>query len=396
MIRSVLVVAALAHVAHAEDITLAQVVAAADRAPATAAPGHELVAAEARVDAAGAWPAPTLTIESNRVTAQVVTGLTVPLPVMGTVGAAQREARAHAGVVRAEGEAARRDVRTRAVAAWLALARADGEAAALAIAAQQTAQLEAVAKGRLDAGAGAEVDVTAARAARMRADLAVAEARRTEDAAAADLAAIVGWDPGRALRAAGPLPGGTAQLSALRARLASHPERAVALRRIDEGEAAEHAASVLRRPGLALTVQGSFLDPTEPRTDVLVGVAIELPVFSHVGDQVRAARAQTSAERARLAADDARLAGELVAAYHRWQAATETLAGLETDVQPAQDRAAELGRKAYQEGARDLASALLSERDRTEVAREIAGARVDAAAAWIELQVAAGEPAGAP
>ena len=387
--------AVLASAAHAEDVTFDQALAAGTRAPALPIAAQETASAEARVAAAGAWPAPTVRVETNRLTAHLVAGVAVPLPILGTVGAARREATAHANTVRAEGAAAQREVRHRIVLAWLALAKSDADVAALTIAAAQAADLEALAKGRLDAGAGADVDVTAAHAARIRADLAVATAAHEQDASAAQLAGQLGWDPLRALRSAGPLPGGTVALAGLRATLASHPDRVIALRRIAEGEASEASARVLRRPSLALELQGSWLDPTQPGTDVLVALSVDLPIFSHVGDHVRAAQAQTSAERARLAAGDAQLGGDLVAAYRRWEAATERLTVLERDVLPAQERATTLASQAYREGARDLASALQAERDRTAVRTEIADARIAAATAWIELELAAGGDPGA-
>ncbi|MEO7091907.1 MAG: TolC family protein [Polyangiales bacterium] len=380
----------LASAAHAEDITFDQALAAGTRAPALPIAAAETSAAEARIAAAGAWPAPSVRVETNRLTARVVAGVAVPLPILGTVGAARREAAAHANTVRAEGAAAQREVRHRIVLAWLALAKADADVAALTIAAKQAADLEVIAKGRLDAGAGADVDVTAAHAARIRADLAVATAAHEQDATAAQLAGQLGWDPQRTLRSAGPLPGGTVALDALRATLTSHPDRVIALRRIAEGEAIEDSARVLRRPSLALEVQGSWLDPTQPGTDVLVALSLDLPLFARVGDQVRAAHAQTAAERARLAAGDAQLGGDLVAAFRRWEAATERSTVLERDVLPAQEKATTLAAQAYREGARDLASALQAERDRAAVRTEIAEAKITAATAWIELELAAG------
>ncbi|MBL0220795.1 MAG: TolC family protein [Myxococcales bacterium] len=392
---AIAIVVCLAAPAHAEDVTLDQALAAVASAPATPVPAHELASAEARVAAAGAWPAPTVRIETNRVTARLVAGVAVPLPIWGTVGAARRAAATHADTVRAEGTATLRELRHRVVLAWIVLAHTEDQRAALATDAQQAAELERIARGRLDAGAGADVDVTAAHAARIRAELAVATATHEQAAAAAQLAGELGWDPLRALHAAGPLPGGSVTLDAVRRGLPTHPERIIALRRIAEGEANEASVRVQRRPALAFEVSGSFADPTEPRTDVMLALSLELPVFSRIGDQLRAARAQTTAERARLAAGDALLDGELVATYRRWEAATERLMVLERDVLPAQDRAATLAAQAFREGERDLASALLAERDRAAVRTEIATARSDAATAWIELQLAAGGDPGA-
>ena len=58
---------------------------------------------------------------------------------------------------------------------------------------------------------------------------------------------------------------------------------------------------------------------------------------------------------------------------------------------PASDRAAALSMQAYREGARDLASALVAERDLAAVRAEINEARAAAAAAFAELAQAAGE-----
>ncbi|HEV7555813.1 MAG TPA: TolC family protein, partial [Kofleriaceae bacterium] len=140
--------------------------------------------------------------------------------------------------------------------------------------------------------------------------------------------------------------------------------------------------------------QVSFHDPTTPGTDVLGGLVIELPLFSHVGDQIRASTALTAAERSRLGAAESELAGALVAAYRRWQAAGETVAALDHDVVPAQEHAAELARQAYREGSRDLATALTAERDLAAVRADLVAARGDLATAWIELQLAAGEEPG--
>jgi outer membrane protein TolC len=390
--------------ASAEDIALDAVVAAVDRAPTAVATGFDVAAAEARVDAADAWPVTSVHGGTNRLTARVVAGVTLPLPILGTLGAARDEAAAHATVVRADGSVARRELRRRAVIAWLELSRSDATVATLTTAAAQAAELERIAKGKLDAGTGGEVDVTSAHAARARADVAVAAAKRESAARAAELAAVLGWDPLRELHATGALPGGAADLEALRAALAQHPARAAELDRIAEHEASAHRVEVARRPGVSLDVQASFGDPTLPAsgactlsacTDVFAGLVLELPLFGRFGAQLDAIARDTDAERARLTALDAELAGGLVAAYRRWQAASEQLVALERDVAPAQEKASQLAAQAFREGARDLSTALQAARDLAAVRAEIANARVDAATAWIELELAAGKDAGA-
>src|SRR5262245_9191990 len=109
MARVVVLVAAMASlvsgIARADDaapVTLDQALAAADRAPAAQVGGSEVAAAEASVSAASAWPNPSLHLGTSRLTARLVASAALPLPVFGTVGAAQRVAAAGARVVRAE------------------------------------------------------------------------------------------------------------------------------------------------------------------------------------------------------------------------------------------------------------------------------------------------------
>lgn len=392
-----LLVLAAAGPAWADDaVTFADVIAAVPKAPAAQISGHEIGAADALIAAAGGWPNPSIRVETNRLTARMVVGATVPLPVFGTVGAARREASARAKVTRTEAELALRELWHRAALAWLALARADGEIAAGLETAKQAAELERIARGKLDAGTGAEVDVTTARAARARADLAVVGARHAQGSAAADLAAVLGWDPTRLVHAGGELPvGSPTAIDALRAGLARHPDRVAGVTKVAAADATVAEIRTHARPGLAIDAQASFDDPTQPGTDVLVGLTLELPLFAKIGSRARSARASAAAERARLAVTETQLSGSLVASYQRWQAASDRLAGLVKDVVPLQEKATALSELAYREGARELVTAVAAERDLATVRAEVNAARIDAAASWIELQLAAGGDVGA-
>jgi cobalt-zinc-cadmium efflux system outer membrane protein len=272
------------------------------------------------------------------------------------------------------------------------------------VAARQAAELLTIADGRRAAGTGADVDVTVAAAARARADVAAAAAVRAEEAASAELAGLLGWDPARRLRAEGsPVIATGNALDALRARLRVHPEHVAAERRIAAADAAIARERSQGWPGLALEGEVDYDDVSVTegrtawdRTDARIGVSLDLPLFARTGDRTRAARATAQAQRARLSALEAELGGRLAAAYARWQAASERLAALERDVLPAHDRAAALSMQAYREGARDLSSALVAERDLTAVRAEINDARGQAALAFAELAQAAGEEIHAP
>jgi outer membrane protein TolC len=127
-----------------------------------------------------------------------------------------------------------------------------------------------------------------------------------------------------------------------------------------------------------------------PGTDLTVGLAFELPLFANTGARVRSARAIAEAERARFAVTEAALEGALVADYQRWRAAADRLTTLGRDVVPLQERATAQSEQAYREGARELVTALAAEHDLATVRAEVNAARIDAAAAWFELQLAAG------
>lgn len=397
----IVAVVAVAHVAHADDripLTLAQALAAVAGAPAAQIGAHDVAAADAGIAAASAWPNPALHVGTSRLTARLIASATLPLPLFGTVGAAQRVATAEAQVVRAEAGLALRDVRHRVVVAWIELARTQDDVDAQRVAAKQAADLEAIASGRRAAGTGADVDVTVAAAARTRADVAFAAAQHLEDAASGELAGLLGWRPDVLLRADGaPVIGPGGELAALRGRLAEHPERVAAERRVAAAEAAAAQVQAQRWPGVALEGELDYDDVsiTEGRTawarsDARGGIALELPIFAGLGARARAARATAAAQRARLAALDSELGGRLYAAHQRWQAATERLAAMERDVVPAYDRAAALSMQAYREGSRDLASALVAGHDLAAVRAERNDARAQAALAFAELALALG------
>ncbi len=392
----ILALAARAHADTATPISFADAMRSAANAPALNAQRYDIVAADALVGAAGAWAGPSLRIESNRLTAHLVAGASLPLPVFGTLGASRRVAAANADVVRSEAVVDTRDVLHQIAAAWIALARADGEHAAAVVAAEQADQLEKVARERLASGAGAEVDLGATSAAHARATLAESSARRRQEAASATLAGLLGRDPLVRLAAEGDIPSGApVSIAALQARLRSHPKRTVIAGRIAAASAGAAEARTARLPSLALEGQVSMFDPTQPGTDVLVGLSIDVPLFAHAADRVHAANATVEAERARLAATEVELGGQLVAAYRRWQEASETLAALEKTILPAQEKASSLAMQAFREGARDVSSALQADRDLAAVRAELVAARADTGLAWIDLRAASGDPLGA-
>ncbi len=403
--KAVLVLVAFAGTAHAEErtlVTLADALGAAGKAPGAAPPVAEIAAARASIDAARALPSPSVRVGTTRLTHVVTAGVSMPLPILGTIGAARGRAKADAAVVHDEATIELRQLRHRVAKAWIELARADGQLVAATLATQHAAELELVARGRKDAGVGADVDITIAQAAKARADLEATVAARGLDAASAELAGLLGWSPERPLRPDGPLVIGDAQsLETIRSKLLSHPEHVLAQDRVAVAASAVREIRVEGRPQLALEAELLYDDRTMTegrtawaRTDAAVGLSVNIPLFAHIGDRLRAARAKEAVERARVVAKDAELGATLFASYRRWQAAVERVTVMQTSVLPAQERGAAMAAQAFREGARDLVFALDAQRGLAAVRAELAAARADAAVALVDLQIAAGTEVG--
>src|SRR5262249_20950473 len=159
--------------------------------------------AEADVAVAGAWPNPTLTVETATVTAHLLASASIPLPIFGQVGTKVDAARAAVDVARLDTAATRAEARWAATVAWVDLREAGERARVLGGAATDpgrtlgsgTPRVEPGRAPRSDAGRGA------AQSARARAEAAAADAGVR--AASARLALLVGAPPGTTLRAAG-------------------------------------------------------------------------------------------------------------------------------------------------------------------------------------------------
>src|SRR5262249_11456348 len=84
------------------EVTVDDVRAAVAKAPEQDAAHQRTLAAYADADAAGGWPATTLSIGTARVTPRLVAVASIPLPVFGVERAARATLRAEADVTRAD------------------------------------------------------------------------------------------------------------------------------------------------------------------------------------------------------------------------------------------------------------------------------------------------------
>ena len=99
---------------------------------------------------------------------------------------------------------------------------------------------------------------------------------RAQAAASAELAGVLGWDPDQRLRSAGaPATGEPAELAALRARLARHPERVAAVRADRGGRCDGRAGASLAAAGRSSRSRArsrSTIRRNQDKTDALIGV----------------------------------------------------------------------------------------------------------------------------
>src|SRR4051812_5953682 len=120
--KAVLVLVALAGVAHAEErtpVTLADALAAVAKAPGAAPLAAQLAEAQASIDAARALPNPSVRVGTTRLTAVVTAAASMPLPIFGTLGAARGRAKADAALVRNEATVELHQLRQRVAKAWI-------------------------------------------------------------------------------------------------------------------------------------------------------------------------------------------------------------------------------------------------------------------------------------
>ena len=186
----------------------------------------------------------------------------------------------------------------------------------------------------------------------------------------------MGLGPSLDLSAAGerPAPVPLPELASLRTRAGSAAEVRAAEAR---GRAADARIEKAKREGWpALTLEGGVdvNDPTLEATDKHLSLGISIPIGTH------AAVGVSTAERERAAAERDRLlralVAELVATWHRTEAARQKLEAIQAATLPATREGAELAGIAYREGRLDLLRLLESE-------RALLDANVSRVEAWV-------------
>jgi cobalt-zinc-cadmium efflux system outer membrane protein len=377
--------------ASARAITFVEARAAAERqAPDVQLAQLHLGLAAADVRTAGALPNPSLSLSTARQTARLGLSLAQPLPLFGQRATAVRAAQADAEAARQDLGAVRSQVRWSVSMAWIDLWEAQERSRLLEVAAREAERLMQITKEKLDAGTGLRFDVVRARADSERAAAETRAARLGVRAAGARLAPWTGDAPEPPLTAAG-LPSYPAEPArGTESGLAEHPlirrDRAAAVAAVLHLENERR----LRWPALTPQVTVNQGDPTLPGTDVIVGLALDLPVMSLRSGPIARAQAQRTLAETTFALDLQRLRSDLADASRRTEGASAKLRSLRTQVLPAMKEARDLTEDAYRLGRADLLRLLEAQRALLET--ELA--EVDAVSAWAravaDLERAAG------
>ena len=176
-----------------------------------------------------------------------------------------------------------------------------------------------------------------------------------------------------------------------RARAAS-PDLAVAEAELRAADAHAERAAREKRPSTWLDAGADFNDPTQPGTDLLLGLGITFPTRG--GAALEAARAERDRAAAQLELARRRVEADVETAWSAARAARLRFEALDGVALPAAGEAAELTRIAYREGKLDLFRLLDAERALAETERDHADGYLQWGAAFADLERLA--PQGAP
>ncbi len=358
--------------------------------------------ARAEIGVAGTYPNPTVLGGTSTQAAKLSAGVSLPLVILGQLGAAQRAAEADLRTTQVDTTATVNDARTGSARAFVTLWLAERTAQARADASAVARRLEEAVMGRVDVGASPMVEGLRVKAERLRADADAREAAQLVDAAGVELGRWIGVPDGRGLRVRGDptVPDNPPSMPELLARVGDNPS---AKREDLDAHAAEERASrerALVRPGLTLDLGLDAFDPTlcpgpgscNPPVNYRAQLGIEVPVFNQRGSFIDREQANAAVARARADAERRRLAAELTAAYRTFEAVSARKNALEEGVVPAAEAAANATEEAYSLGhvRAPLVAVLDAERTRIDARLALIEARAARASAWVDVLQAVG------
>ncbi|HEY2736006.1 MAG TPA: TolC family protein [Polyangiales bacterium] len=366
----------------ARELSFAEARAAALRvSPEVELAEREVAVWTSDVTSAEAFANPNFSVTSATQSAHLATSLSLPIRLFGQRGASIDAARADVAVAALDVGVVRREARWVASLAYVDLWEAQARAGWLASAAEDSRRLAEIAAEKFAAGSGARLDQLRTSADRARAAAESRAATQLVAAAAARLAPTIGAAHDQPLRAAG-APGYAfdgADLAQLEARLPEHPRLRRARAEVSASEL--HVADEQRKRWPIVTPQIglSQFDPTVPGTDLILGLAFELPILDRRQGAIERAEAERAVATTAAEGGERRLRAELRDAYLRSASARTEWRVLREEVLPSMEEAKAMTDEGYRAGYVDLLRVLDAQRALLEARM----AEVSALASWV-------------
>jgi cobalt-zinc-cadmium efflux system outer membrane protein len=272
----------------------------------------------------------------------------------------------------------------------LAVARAEAELAT---------QLLDLARRRLEAGAGTQLDVNVASAELGRAEQAVGVLAGEYAAARAALAEVLGLPAATLPLPEGSLEPGGGALPPIDELLASAESNRADLRALQDIERAARARIELARAEAWPNLRVGVFAGREANVDTLVGAGISIPLPVFQRNQGAIAEAEATTIRVAAERDAVRLSAvrEVVTAYERHKAGTASLSSLQQRVLGTTEENLELLRKAFEAGKTGWTDVLVMRRALFDARRALVETSVLVRRARVRIDIAAGRmplPAG--
>jgi cobalt-zinc-cadmium efflux system outer membrane protein len=376
-----------------EPLAFAQARAqSSERAPEVRLARAREAIARAQIRTAGAWPNPTLTVTTAAQTAKLSTGVSMPLPLFGQAGTQADAAAADVKAAQADSRSISLQSRLDASLSWIDLWEAQARAALLEQAAQDADRLASVAEEKFEAGSAPQVDVVRAKALKAQAHSDAVTQTIAVVSLAARLQAWLGPQPAAGWRAEGDPGYGDRppEFAKLLQQLDAHPVLAHDSEMISAAGAHVKAERRQRVPLIDALVTVNALDPTLPHdpsvvggTDLVGGLAIELPILNRRDGPIEHAEAEQALAEEQAAADRLRLEAACLEAHTRAIGAAERATTLEREVVPSAIKARSMTEEGYRDGRVDLLRLL--EAQRAVLDAKLAG--LDARAAYVRAMV---------
>jgi outer membrane protein TolC len=294
---------------------------------------------------------------------------------------------------RASGELEARRIRLNVREAWLELYYLDRAAAMIVEHRSVVGQLGEIASASFSTGNNNSHDVIRIDLELQTLTTRLVEIERSREVARAELGRYLGDQvAARLLTPQTPILPAPDELDAMRAQLVRHPAIAILDARISARDRGVELAQQRYRPGFSLEAGYGLRDS---RSDLAsVGVGVEMPLFSHSGQDAGVAAARSLREAEVLSRDAALLemSRELAASHASFRQFTETVALYRTEVLPRSRETAQAVLLAYGNERADFAELVRAELALLDTELALYRTQVDALKAQARLMFLAGDP----